>query len=89
MEDRKKERERKTHLEGLCNKMDSCDYAINNEHSDETVKPDEKKMEERERDRRGCFLLKKARKGKNESFHLKWEALFPPLVQKTNIVGTV
>ncbi len=43
MEDRKKERERKTHLEGLCNKMDSCDYAINNEHSDETVKPDEKK----------------------------------------------
>ena len=75
MEDRKKERERKTHLhvEGLGNKMDSCDYAINNEHSDETVKPDEKKMEERERerDRRGCFLLKKARKGKNESFHLK------------------
>jgi len=52
MNGRQKERERKTHLhvEGLCNKMDSCDYAINNEHSDETVKPDEKKMEERERE---------------------------------------
>jgi hypothetical protein len=56
MEDRKKERERKTHVEGLCNKMDSCDYAINNEHSDETVKPDEKKMEERERQKRMLFV---------------------------------